>query len=112
MPFDVIIFVAALWALSSEMIEDSLVDLIYGHMFGWRNLIRALVTVSLILGVIFSVLIYYASSFLVIYVDSISKGAAVLLGIIGAFWLGSSILRGREEDRKRMKLDRAEDEGR
>ena len=92
MPFSVIIFLAALWALSSEMIEDSLVDLVYGHMFGWRNLIYALIAASLILVTVFSILIYYYSSFLVSNIVLISKGAAVLLGAIGAFWLGSSII--------------------
>jgi uncharacterized membrane protein len=95
--FDIIIFVAALWALLSEMIEDSLVDLIYGHMFGWRNLFNALVAASLILVTVSSLLIYYASFFLVAYIDLISKGAAVLLAIIGAVWLGTSILSRRGE---------------
>ncbi len=97
MSFSVIIFVAALWALSSEMIEDSLVDLIYGHMFGWRNLVYALVTASIILATISSFLIYYASSLLLAYIDLVTKSAAVLLGAIGIFWLGSSILGKRVE---------------
>lgn len=78
------------------MIEDSLVDLIYGHMFGWGRLIRALIIVSLILVTVSSVLIYYASSLLVAYIGIITKGAAVLLGAIGIFWLGSSILKSKE----------------
>jgi uncharacterized membrane protein len=61
-------------------------------MFGWRNLIYALIAASLILVTAFSILIYYYSSFLVSNIVLISKGAAVLLGAIGAFWLGSSII--------------------
>ena len=99
MSFSFVIFVAALWALSSEMIEDALVDLIYGHIYGWRNVIYALLSASLILATVSSILIYYASLFLAAYVGLISKGAAVLLGAVGLFWLGSSILNRVEESK-------------
>ena len=94
MSFSFIIFVAALWALSSEMIEDSLVDLIYGHIFGWRTLIYAILTASAILISISAVIVLYASVFLESYIGLIQKGAAVLLGGIGVFWLGRSALEG------------------
>jgi uncharacterized membrane protein len=91
--FSIVIFVAALWALSSEMVEDSLVDLIYGHMFGWRTLIYALLTASAILISISAVVILYASVFLELYIGLIQKGAALLLGGIGVFWLSRSALK-------------------
>jgi uncharacterized membrane protein len=95
--FSLVIFVAALWALSSEMLEDSLVDLIYGHIYGWRNVIYALLSAALILVTVSSVLVYYASLFLVAYTGLISKGAAILLAAVGLFWLISSILDGGGE---------------
>ncbi len=96
MSFSIVVFVAALWALSSEMIEDSLVNLIYGHLFGWRNLIYAVITASIILATLASVLIYYTSFILVAYIDLISKAAALLLTAIGIFWLTSSVIARRE----------------
>jgi uncharacterized membrane protein len=95
--FSLVIFVAALWALSSEMLEDSLVDLIYGHIYGWRNVIYALLSAALILVTVSSILVYYASLFLVAYTGLISKGAAILLAAVGLFWLISSILDGGGE---------------
>jgi uncharacterized membrane protein len=94
LPFSIVIFVGAIWALSSEMVEDSMIDLIYGHIYGWRNVIYALLSASLILVTVSTALIYYSSLFLVVYADLISKDAAVLLGGVGLAWLGSSILRG------------------
>ncbi len=78
------------------MIEDSLVNLIYGHLFGWRNLIYAVITASIILATLASVLIYYTSFILVAYIDLISKAAALLLTAIGIFWLTSSVIARRE----------------
>ena len=97
MPFDLIVFVAALWAMSTEMVEDSVVDLIYGHIFGWKTLIRALLTASVFLVSISVIVILFASAFLQSYLSLIQKGSAVLLGLIGTFWLGRSILGGENE---------------
>lgn len=91
MTFSVAIFVAAVWALSSEMAEDSLVDLIYGHMYGWKTLIRALISASIFLGTVSAVSIYFALGLLVQYVSFVSRGSAILLGVIGLFWLTSSL---------------------
>lgn len=90
MPFSSVVFIAALWALSSEMIEDSLVDLIYGHIYGWRILTYALIAASSALVTISAISIYYALALLVQYLDVVTKASAILLGIIGLFWLVSS----------------------
>ena len=79
------------------MIEDSIVDLIYGQIFGWRTLIRALLTASVILVSISAVVILFASTFLQSYVGLIHKGSAVLLGLIGAFWLARTVFRRENE---------------
>jgi uncharacterized membrane protein len=97
LPFDVIIFLVALWALSSEMIEDSFVNLILGHMYGWRTLIKALTTASIILITLSVVLVYYALTLFLQYIDLIEQLSAGLLGVIGVFWLVSSILRRNKE---------------
>lgn len=91
MAFNIAIFVAAVWALSSEMAEDSLVDLIYGHVYGWRTLIRALISASVILTTVSIVSIYFALNLLVQYVSIVSRASAILLGLIGLFWLASSL---------------------
>ena len=79
------------------MVEDSLVDLVYGQMYGWRTLVRALVSASVLLIAISALLIYFALTLLVQYVGVVTKISAVLLGLIGLFWLTSSII---EIDRK------------
>ncbi len=95
--FNAVIFVAALWALSTEMVEDSVVDLIYGQVFGWRTLVRALAVASVVVVSLAAAVILAASTYLVMYVGLIQKGAAVLLGGIGAFWLGRSVFGGENE---------------
>ena len=73
------------------MVEDSLVDLVYGHIYGWRTLIYALISASTILVSISALSIYYALTILVQYIAVVTKGSAILLGLIGLFWLASSI---------------------
>ena len=92
MPFSIVIFLAALWALSTEMVEDSFVDLIYGHIYGWRTLVYALATASMILATVSAVSVYYAARLLIQYVSLVTQVSAILIGLIGLFWLGSSIL--------------------
>jgi uncharacterized membrane protein len=89
--FNTVIFLAALWALSTEMVEDSLVDLVYGHIYGWRTLVYALISASTVLVSISAILIYYSLTILVQYIAVVTKGSAILLGMIGLFWLVSSI---------------------
>ena len=74
------------------MVEDSLVDLIYGHIYGWRTLVYALVAASVILITVSAVSVYYAARLLIQYVSLVTKISASLIGLIGFFWLGSSIL--------------------
>jgi uncharacterized membrane protein len=89
--FNTVIFLAALWALSTEMVEDSLVDLVYGHIYGWRTLVYALISASIVLISISAILIYYSLTILAQYITVVTRGSAILLGLIGLFWLVSSI---------------------
>lgn len=73
------------------MVEDSPVDLVYGHIYGWRTLVYALISSSTILASISTLLIYYSLPVLVQYVAVVTKGSAILLGLIGLFWLATSI---------------------
>ncbi len=91
MPFNTVIFLAGLWALSTEVVEDSLVDLVYGHMYGWRTLVYALVSASIILVSFSTVSVYYALTILVQYIAVVTEGSAILLGLIGLFWLATSV---------------------
>jgi uncharacterized membrane protein len=89
--FNTVIFLAGLWALSTEMVEDSLVDLVYGHIYGWRTLVYALISASTVLISISAILIYYSLTILAQYIAVVTRGSAILLGLIGLFWLVSSI---------------------
>jgi hypothetical protein len=73
------------------MVEDSLVDLVYGHIYGWRTLIYALISASTVLISISAILIYYSLTILAQYIALVTRGSAILLGLIGLFWLVSSI---------------------
>jgi uncharacterized membrane protein len=72
------------------MVEDSLVDLVYGHIYGWRTLVYALISASTVRVSISVILIYYSLTILVQYIAVVTKGSAILLGMIGLFWLVSS----------------------
>ena len=91
MSFNTVIFLAGLWALSTEMVEDSLVDLVYAHIYGWRTLVYALISSSAILVSVSAISISYALTKLVQYIAAVTQGSAILLGLIGLFWLASSI---------------------
>jgi uncharacterized membrane protein len=109
--FSTIIFVSALWALSSEMIEDTFVNLIYGYMFGWRNLVYALLTASVILVVFSSFIVYYTLTYLLQYIALISKVSGILLSGIGLYWLISSLLQKRTElNEAKEELEKKEQE--
>src|SRR3989442_253601 len=73
------------------MVEDSLVDFVYAHMYGWRTLVYALISASTILVGISALSIYYALTILVQYIAVVTRGSAIILGLIGLFWLVSSI---------------------
>ena len=92
------------------MVEDSFVDLIYGHIYGWRTLVYALITASVILLTISTVSVFYALTLLVRYIGVVTKVSAILLGTIGIFWLTSSLLgRGGElEVEEARRLDELE----
>jgi uncharacterized membrane protein len=90
--FNTVIFLAALWALSTEMVEDSLVDLVYGHLYGWRTLVYSLATLSVILTSISAISVYYALTLLLQYMSLVTRVSGILIGLIGTFWLGTSIL--------------------
>jgi uncharacterized membrane protein len=112
--FDTVIFLAALWALSTEMVEDSLVDLVYGHIYGWQTLVYALISASTVLVSISTILIYYSLTILVQYTPLVTKSSAILLGLIGLFWLISSIQEivrragGELEEIRKVRLAKSE----
>ncbi len=91
MSFNTVIFFAGLWALSTEMVEDSLVDLVYGHIYGWPTLVYALISASTVLVSISAILINSSLTIFIQYIAVMTKGSAILLGLIGLFWLASSI---------------------
>ena len=88
------------------MLEDSLVDLIYGYMFGWRNLVYALATASVVLTTISTVSIYYAVTIFAKEVELVARVSAVILATIGLYWLISSLAGRKEESGEIEELQR------
>ncbi|QQG48714.1 MAG: hypothetical protein HY247_08275 [archaeon] len=83
--------------MSTEMVEDSVVDLIYGHLFGWKTLIKALIIASIMITFVSALVVFFAATYLQAYLGLVQKGAAILLGMIGAFWFLTSIF-GKEDE--------------
>ena len=73
------------------MVEDSFFDLVYGHIYGWRTLVYALISASTVLVSISAILINSSLTIFIQYIAVVTKGSAILLGLIGLFWLASSI---------------------
>jgi uncharacterized membrane protein len=96
--FSALVFLAAAWALSTEMIEDAVADLIYGHIFGWKTFVEAMAIATVLMATDGAALIIYGSAYLQLYMNFVRKGAAVLLAVVGAFWLVGVAAGDREEE--------------
>jgi uncharacterized membrane protein len=91
--FSLVVFFAALGALSYEMVEDNFVNLIYARMFGWRSLLLAFVAAVVIVVPVTVAFVLVAPFVFRSYFSLFAKGAAILLIGVGIGWLGFSLLR-------------------
>jgi uncharacterized membrane protein len=91
--FSVALLVAALGALSYEMVEDNFVNLIYARMFGWRTLLVAFVGAALVVVPLAVVFVLLAPRLFESYLPLVVKAAALLLIGVGIGWLGFAVFR-------------------
>ncbi|MEM3656372.1 MAG: hypothetical protein QXP58_07660 [Thermoprotei archaeon] len=101
MSFSIAVFLASLWGLSSEMIEDAAVDVIYARIFGVRKLILYLVLSVLMLTGLLLVLVFIFRTQLLPYLPYASKLSAIVLGGVGIYWITFSIKGGEQYESKK-----------
>lgn len=97
MSFSLAVFLASLWGLSSEMLEDAAVDFIYARIFGVRRIVISLVYSAISLTVLTTVLVYLFRTELLPYLPYASRVSALFIGGVGVYWLIFS-LRNTEEE--------------
>jgi len=85
--FDVIIFATALYALTTETIEDAFVLIIYRITFGKKNVIYGLVSASITISFIMIILVLYGIPNLELYSTYIINGSGIFLIGFGSYWI-------------------------
>jgi uncharacterized membrane protein len=95
--FSVLILAAALWGLTFEMVEDSVVDLIYARIFGWPTFLRAFLLGSAVVLPLSAAFVLGAPQLFQSYLPLVQKGGALLLVVIGIGWLGFAAAGGASE---------------
>lgn len=98
MPFSIAIFIASLWGLSSEMIEDAAIDYIYVRIFGLRKFLFSLLSSTLILLVLSVILVFLFRTSLFLFESYASIFSALLIGAIGIYWLIFSVKGDADEE--------------
>jgi hypothetical protein len=87
MAFNFIIFAAALYALTTEIIEDSLVLVIYQIAFGKRNVLYGLLAASVTVAFILLFLVFYGIPNMAQYSGYVVTGSGMFLTGLGGFWM-------------------------
>jgi len=85
--FDVIIFATALYALTTETIEDAFVLIIYRITFGKKNVIYGLVSATATISFIMIILVLYGIPNLELYSEYITNGSGLFLIGLGSYWI-------------------------
>lgn len=85
--FDVIIFATALYALTTETIEDAFVLIIYQIMFGKKNVLYGLASAAITVSVIMIVLVLYGIPNLELYSSYVINVSGVFLIGLGIYWI-------------------------
>jgi len=85
--FDFIIFATALYALTTEIIEDSFVLVIYQIAFGKRNVFYGLLAASAAVASILVVLVLYGMPNIEKYSEYVVTGSGLFLVGLGSFWI-------------------------
>lgn len=87
MAFDFIIFATVLYALTTEIIEDSFVLIIYQITFGKKNLFYGLLAASVTIVFILIVLVLYGIPNIEPYSEYVVTGSGLFLVGLGSFWI-------------------------
>jgi len=87
MAFDIIIFSSALFALTTETIEDAFVLLIYQIAFGKRNVIYGLIAASITVSSVLIVLVLYGIPNIESYSEYVIIGSGLFLVALGGYWM-------------------------
>ena len=87
MAFDFIIFATVLYALTTEIIEDSFVLIIYQITFGKKNVFYGLLAASVTVVFILIVLALYGIPNIEPYSDYVVIGSGLFLVGLGSFWI-------------------------
>lgn len=87
MTFDFIIFATALYALTTEIIEDSFVLVIYQVVFGKKNVFYGLLAASAAVAFILVILILYGIPIIEKYSEYVVTGSGLFLVGLGSFWI-------------------------
>lgn len=87
MNFDIIIFATALYALTTETIEDSFVLIIFQMTFGKKTIIYGLVFASIIVASILVLLVLYGIPNVGAYSKYVVKGSGMFLIGLGGYWM-------------------------
>lgn len=87
MVFDFIIFATVLYALTTEIIEDSFVLIIYQITFGRKNVFFGLLAASVTVIFILSILILYGIPNIEPYSEYVITGSGLFLVGLGSFWI-------------------------
>jgi len=85
--FDVIIFATALYALTTETIEDAFVLVIYQIMFGKKNVLYGLVSAAITISFIMIILVLYGIPNLELYSSYVINGSGMFLIGLGIYWI-------------------------
>jgi putative Ca2+/H+ antiporter (TMEM165/GDT1 family) len=98
LPFSLAVFIASLWGLSTEMLEDAAVDFIYARIFGVRRLVLSLIYSAIILTGVTAAVVYLFRTKLLPYLPYASRFSALFLAGVGIYWLIFSFRNGKETE--------------
>lgn len=87
MAFDFIIFATVLYALTTEIIEDSFVLIIYQITFGRKNVFFGLLAASVTVIFILIILVLYGIPNIEPYSGYVITGSGLFLVGLGSFWI-------------------------
>lgn len=87
MNFDIIVFATALYALTTEIIEDSFVLIIYQFTFGKKSVIYGLVFASVTVSSILVLLVLYGIPIIETYSEYVVKASGLFLIGLGGYWM-------------------------
>ncbi|NIP62002.1 MAG: hypothetical protein GWN01_08980 [Nitrosopumilaceae archaeon] len=87
MAFDLIIFATALYALTSETVEDSFMLIIFQVSFGKKSVLYGLVAASIAIASIMVILVIYGIPNLESYSDYVAAVSGLFLISLGVYWI-------------------------